>query len=595
VTKRDMLESWKDISAHLGRNSRTCQRWEREFGLPVHRLDGSSKSRVYAYKDELDEWLGKRLNDPEIRRRQAGAWGKPRWPWLLAAILPALVLGGVGGRYLFRKVIPADPSRKPLLAVLHFANNTGDPELEYLCESVPANLILDIQRASGNVTVLSSGRMLTVLRQLGLAPGASLSSDDVRNIVDKTGASHTVEGFVSSEGGSLRVDYVIREGRSRRLVSTDRIVGGEARLLDIEDLLAAKVMAAFESRRGRSPRRRVLCSPQADRLYEMARSVGRTYDLGGSPNALGLEIELLGQARDIDPECVKVHAALGNAYRTRYATAGRSPQDLALMARHYETAYDLNPDLAETNAGLGWCGFFQGDIEGACEHFTNSRGLDPDNLDIAFGIAEFLEKVGLLERAVRYCSLVIERTEAPIAVYLLRARCLAGTGNFEAALADLDGVLRLDAADVPARCARAGILVMLKRFEEAQDDLALAESLSPGHPDILWTGALLWTAKGEKDKALAAVAPHLKETTLRTEIVSRVYAGLGLWQEALSNMSGAIQAGLAAFGFVPFPFPVLNNPNDYFLQPLRSDPRFIEILGTQERAYEERAARCRGL
>jgi len=55
---KNLLTSWKEIASYLGRDVRTCLRWEKSFGLPIHRLDpDSEKSRVFAYKDELDEWL----------------------------------------------------------------------------------------------------------------------------------------------------------------------------------------------------------------------------------------------------------------------------------------------------------------------------------------------------------------------------------------------------------------------------------------------------------------------------------------------------------------------------------------------------------
>jgi tetratricopeptide (TPR) repeat protein len=50
------LDSWKEIAAFLGRDERTVNRWEKELGLPVHRLPGT-KGRVYAYADELAAWL----------------------------------------------------------------------------------------------------------------------------------------------------------------------------------------------------------------------------------------------------------------------------------------------------------------------------------------------------------------------------------------------------------------------------------------------------------------------------------------------------------------------------------------------------------
>jgi hypothetical protein len=54
----ERLDSWKAIAAYLGREVRTVQRWEGERGLPVHRLPGGDKPRVYALKSELDTWLG---------------------------------------------------------------------------------------------------------------------------------------------------------------------------------------------------------------------------------------------------------------------------------------------------------------------------------------------------------------------------------------------------------------------------------------------------------------------------------------------------------------------------------------------------------
>ena len=50
------LDSWKEIAAFFGRDERTVNRWEKELGLPVHRLPGT-KGRVYAYTEELSAWL----------------------------------------------------------------------------------------------------------------------------------------------------------------------------------------------------------------------------------------------------------------------------------------------------------------------------------------------------------------------------------------------------------------------------------------------------------------------------------------------------------------------------------------------------------
>jgi tetratricopeptide (TPR) repeat protein len=58
-TKQTRLDTWKSIAEHLGRSSRTVQRWHSAYGLPIHHLSGESGS-VYAYRDELDSWLRRR-------------------------------------------------------------------------------------------------------------------------------------------------------------------------------------------------------------------------------------------------------------------------------------------------------------------------------------------------------------------------------------------------------------------------------------------------------------------------------------------------------------------------------------------------------
>src|SRR4051812_12523698 len=56
------LDSWKEIAAYLGRGIRTVQRWEREEGLPVHRLAHEKRGSIYARRGELAAWWeGRRL------------------------------------------------------------------------------------------------------------------------------------------------------------------------------------------------------------------------------------------------------------------------------------------------------------------------------------------------------------------------------------------------------------------------------------------------------------------------------------------------------------------------------------------------------
>lgn len=79
------LNSWKEIAAHLGRQVRTVVRWEKERGLPVHRLPGGQGRSVFAFTDELDQWAVGRLEEEDVPPPR-------RWPLSTRTTVGAAVL-----------------------------------------------------------------------------------------------------------------------------------------------------------------------------------------------------------------------------------------------------------------------------------------------------------------------------------------------------------------------------------------------------------------------------------------------------------------------------------------------------------------------
>jgi excisionase family DNA binding protein len=91
--KGGLLGSWKEIASYLGVDKRTCYRWEKKLGLPIHRFEGTQRSRVFAYKDELDRWRAERPGDRT--RLQPGSPPRPglqKSYFLVAAIIVILVI-----------------------------------------------------------------------------------------------------------------------------------------------------------------------------------------------------------------------------------------------------------------------------------------------------------------------------------------------------------------------------------------------------------------------------------------------------------------------------------------------------------------------
>jgi hypothetical protein len=89
MSKDSLLRSWKDISAYLGCDTRTCHRWEKKHGMPVHRAEGGEKkSPVFAYKGELDTWFQQTFKNSHPARDKGGRGRRyPIWAVGAAAVL----------------------------------------------------------------------------------------------------------------------------------------------------------------------------------------------------------------------------------------------------------------------------------------------------------------------------------------------------------------------------------------------------------------------------------------------------------------------------------------------------------------------------
>ena len=120
------LDSWKEIAVYLGRSVRAVQRWEKEEGLPVYRHAHSQRDSVWAQREELDAWRGRRAsssnNGPKgaASLEVAGATG-PADTWLAAKA------GEAGDRTLLRGAASGHPlrARSALLLLVALAAAVG--------------------------------------------------------------------------------------------------------------------------------------------------------------------------------------------------------------------------------------------------------------------------------------------------------------------------------------------------------------------------------------------------------------------------------------------------------------------------------------
>lgn len=177
--KTNILHSWKEISAYLDRDVRTCHRWEDELGLPIHRIDEKSpRSKVFAYKSDIDSWLRERANNHQLERKSSiwmdrRAIGGLAIGFLLLAVLFAFL-------YFFQA--PTVPElAEPTLVVMPLKNLDSSENEEYFSEG----LTNEIKRS------------LSRLNKIRVIPGSEL------------GPYQTDRPDVSIDGHKINPDYLV--------------------------------------------------------------------------------------------------------------------------------------------------------------------------------------------------------------------------------------------------------------------------------------------------------------------------------------------------------------------------------------------------
>jgi tetratricopeptide (TPR) repeat protein len=602
MSAREVLHSWKEIAAYLDRTVRTCRRWEEHLGLPIHRLDKSPKARVVAYKEEVDAWLEMKLHEHDIEKPRVPASVRfsafaRRWNATVALTI-VLAIGVVGWRALNNgrpRFVPS--GSRPAIAVLPFVNGTGDEGLDYLRESLPDHLIRDLQRSAEQMLVFSFEAVADALSKADLEPGAPLSPEQLSAVAERTGAGWFLTGTLSRASGKIRLDYELRGAKAVAPLKTGRLPGTEAEIAVLEGRIAAGVRRAFDIPTAAGPEIMSACSVEATRFYEAARAVERSYSVRPSHDDLERMIGLFNKAREVDPGCALAYLGLGDAYQHMFVYEGLDREALRLMEENYLRAYQMAPERAETNIGIGWVHFFRADNDQAYAFFRKAVEIDPWSLRVLTETGAFLRSIGMLERAAEYFTRVLQAGGTTEDIYMLRAWTYEHMGLYESALADFEKMIELEPTAFRTHCYRARVLTLMGRSEAAGAELGLAETLAPGDPYIGLVRALAAAARGDRAEALAALEWFKDEErpTRGTYYRSRVYAALGMLDEAVAAIELGIERGFRDIYDYYYVFPFLNNTRDRFYDALRGDPRFAEILRREELKYVENLEKYTGL
>ena len=543
-----VLESWKEISAFLNRDIRTCQRWERELGLPIHRLDGSPRARVLAYRNELDAWLEKKLHErdvppPSSAGASAQPWPSERWRGLPRALVISLIVLASAATVIFavrRLVVPPKPSQlpagfvPPALAVLPFENRSGDATLDHWRDSLAELLYIDLSQ-SRYIRVVSGDQMLAALRRLGLDGAAEFSSDDIERVAAETQAAHVLSGSYVRAGDAIVVTAGLREAGSGRSLGLMKLIArDEDDIIPKADKLARRIKKELRFTRSqiaydyaKEAAQAVTSSPEALKYY----AEGRRHQLG---NRWEEAIASMEKAVAVDPGFAMAYRTLATAHRDlrHYAQArayiekalelaARLPEgerefiegQIAFWDEDYAQAIQILERLVKSRPGhlnahsyLGYAYNYSGDVDKALEHqgyVTRNRNTV---LDIRY-LAGYLQKKGRYREASDLCLSFLRDVEDAWSVRLMLAYGYSYLREFDPAVAEAQKACQ---ANTRVEAYLGEILVF-------KDDLAGAEAVVGRETYAL--------NRGRFEDNIGYARRDLESATARGNIEERAAAG----------------------------------------------------------------------
>ncbi|MEN8154404.1 MAG: tetratricopeptide repeat protein [Acidobacteriota bacterium] len=216
----ERLDSWKEISLYLDRSEKTCRNWATSLGLPIHRIGKSPKARVFAYKNELDTWL-KEIDDSKIAEKGGNKFSIPVKAITILSLTIIIVISVL--LIIKRKpalvISPVDPGTRPTLAVVDFENKSGDKELDNWRDAFSELLTIDLSQ-SRYIKVLRSDEVYCIKKKLGILESRKYSSDDLKAIAKKGGASYILKVSYFEAGESFMITAILINMASEETISS---------------------------------------------------------------------------------------------------------------------------------------------------------------------------------------------------------------------------------------------------------------------------------------------------------------------------------------------------------------------------------------
>jgi TolB-like protein len=348
---------------------------------------------------------------------------------------------------------------KPSIAVLPFANMSGDPEQEYFADGMVEEII----------TALSRIRWLFVIARNSTFTYKG-QTVDAKQVGRELGVRYILEGSVRKAGQRVRITGQLIDALNGTHLWADRFDGSLEDVFELQDKVASSVAGVIEPTLQAAEIRRSSKTPTNDLtaydLYLRALPL-----LGSYENRLVLQaLDLLGQATERDPHygpalALAAHChhllAINDEMDNLESSRGRGidlarralrfapddpdvlafagfaigylGEDLNVAIGLVERSLSLNPSFARGWLFSGVLKNYAGQPDLAIEHIKTSLRLSPCNRTPGpgLGAAHFFKR--RFDEAAAFLLASLEQAPSFAMTYRLLASCYAHMGRLDEA------------------------------------------------------------------------------------------------------------------------------------------------------------------
>jgi adenylate cyclase len=292
---------------------------------------------------------------------------------------------------------------KPSIAVLPFANLSGDPEQEYFADGISEDIITELARFSS---------LFVIARNSSFQYRGT--SQDMKKVGRELGARYLVEGSVRRLGPHIRITAQLIDATTGRHVWAERYDRPLEDLFEVQDEVVRAVVTCSEHRIADSEAEQIARRTPGNWLaydfFLQARwylAQYETYDKAEEP---------LLRAIELDPKLAEAYAMLAHVEMGKY-WQDQDRNHITKASAYARQSLALNSTSSEAHNAMSLVCAFQDRMDLALLHVDRALIVNPNNTAAAVNRAQWLALSGKCAEAIVELELIIKRDPLPPSWY----------------------------------------------------------------------------------------------------------------------------------------------------------------------------------